>query len=73
MKIGVISALALEIEGAAIAHVAFINNVDFIVIRSISDNASTSTNLNDKIIEMASKNTTILMLEMLKELNLLKS
>ena len=60
-------------EGAAIAHVAFINNVDFIVIRSISDNASTSTNLNDKIIEMASKNTTILMLEMLKELNLLKS
>lgn len=63
----------VEMEGAAIAHVAFINNVDFIVIRSISDNASTSTNLNDKIIEMASKNTTILMLEMLKELNLLKS
>lgn len=59
-------------EGAAIAHVAFINSVDFIVIRSISDNASVSTNLNDKIIEKASKNTTALILEMLKELNLLE-
>lgn len=62
----------VEMEGAAIAHVAFINSVDFIVIRSISDNASVSTNLNDKIIEKASKNTTALILEMLKELNLLE-
>lgn len=62
----------VEMEGAAIAHVAFINRVDFIVIRSISDNASASTSLNDKIIETASKNTTALTLEMLKELNLLE-
>ncbi|MGL4866333.1 MAG: 5'-methylthioadenosine/adenosylhomocysteine nucleosidase [Cetobacterium sp.] len=65
--------LCVEMEGAAIAHVAYINSIDFIVIRSISDNASISTNLNDKIIETASKNTAALMLEMLKELNLLKS
>lgn len=63
----------VEMEGAAIAHVAFINRVDFIVIRSISDNASASTSLNDRIIETASKNTTALTLEMLKELNLLES
>lgn len=59
-------------EGAAIAHVAFINNVDFIVIRGISDNASNSTNLNDKIVESASKNPSILVLEMLKRLNKLE-
>ena len=63
----------VEMEGAAIAHVAFINNIDFIVIRSISDNASISTDLNDKIIEIASKNTTALTLEILKELNLLRT
>lgn len=63
----------VEMEGAAIAHVAFINNINFIVIRSISDNASSSTSLKDEIIEIASKNTTLLTLEMLKKLSLLET
>ena len=33
-------ALACEMEGAAIGHVCYVNNVDFAVIRCISDNAS---------------------------------
>lgn len=33
------SALACEMEGAAIAHTAYVNNVPFAVIRAISDNA----------------------------------
>ena len=34
------SAIACEMEGAAIGHVCYVNGVDFAVIRSISDNAS---------------------------------
>ena len=33
------SAIACEMEGAAIGHVCFVNGVDFAVIRCISDNA----------------------------------
>lgn len=33
-------AIACEMEGAAVAHVAFINNVPFAVLRAISDSAS---------------------------------
>lgn len=30
---------AVEMEGASIAHVAYLNNIPFVIIRSISDNA----------------------------------
>lgn len=33
-------AVACEMEGAAIGHVCYVNGVDFVVVRSISDNAS---------------------------------
>ena len=33
-------AIACEMEGAAIGHVAYISGVDFVIIRCISDNAS---------------------------------
>ena len=33
-------AIACEMEGAAIGHVCYVNGVDFVVIRCISDNAS---------------------------------
>ncbi len=32
-------AIACEMEGAAIGHVCYVNGVDFVIIRSISDNA----------------------------------
>ena len=32
-------AIACEMEGAAIGHVCYVNNVDFVIIRAISDNA----------------------------------
>ena len=33
-------AIACEMEGAAIGHVCYVNGVDFVIIRCISDNAS---------------------------------
>lgn len=36
------SAIACEMEGAAIGHVCYVNGVDFAVIRAISDNADDS-------------------------------
>ncbi len=35
------NALAVEMEGAAIGHVCFLNDIPFVVIRSISDGADT--------------------------------
>jgi adenosylhomocysteine nucleosidase len=32
-------AIACEMEGAAIGHVCYVNNIDFVIIRTISDNA----------------------------------
>ncbi len=38
------NALAAEMEGAAIAHVCYVNEIPFLVIRAISDNASDDAN-----------------------------
>lgn len=40
------SPYCVEMEGAAIGHVAYINNIPFIVIRCISDNADDGANIN---------------------------
>ena len=39
------NAIACEMEGAAIGHVCYVNDVDFAVIRAISDNASGDANM----------------------------
>nr|WP_284700637.1 5'-methylthioadenosine/adenosylhomocysteine nucleosidase [Thermoanaerobacterium sp. R66] len=40
LKLGkLFNALAVEMEGAAIAHTSYLNNIPFVIIRSISDNA----------------------------------
>ena len=31
--------MCVEMEGCAVAHTCFVNNVPFVIIRSISDNA----------------------------------
>jgi adenosylhomocysteine nucleosidase len=38
------NALAAEMEGAAIAHVCYLNKIPFLVIRAMSDNASENAN-----------------------------
>ncbi|GFR35036.1 5'-methylthioadenosine/adenosylhomocysteine nucleosidase [Thermobrachium celere] len=40
------NAYAVEMEGAAIAHVCYLNNVPFVVIRSISDKADGSAHVD---------------------------
>lgn len=63
------SAYACEMEGASIAHVAYLNNVPFVVIRSISDNALNDTHLEyDKFKVIAIKNSITIIKGMLKEI-----
>lgn len=40
------SALACEMEGAAIGQTAFLNNIPFLVIRAISDNANSGASMD---------------------------
>ncbi|AFS78541.1 bifunctional 5'-methylthioadenosine/S-adenosylhomocysteine nucleosidase MtnN [Gottschalkia acidurici 9a] len=40
------NALACEMEGGSIAHTCYLNNIPFIVIRSISDNANTGAHMD---------------------------
>jgi len=57
----------VEMEGAAIGHVAEINNIPFVIIRSISDNADKDATINYKEFEsIASNNSAMLILSMLK-------
>lgn len=40
------SPYCVEMEGAAIGHVSYINNIPFVVIRCISDNADDEADIN---------------------------
>lgn len=42
------NALAVEMEGAAIAQVAYLNSIPFVIIRSISDNANNGATMDYK-------------------------
>lgn len=56
----------VEMEGAAIGHVSYINKVPFIIIRSISDNANGKVNLEyPKFEKLAASNSSMLVLKML--------
>ena len=60
-------AIACEMEGASIAHVCYLNNVPFVVIRSISDNANNGSHIDfEKFTPIAVKNSTIILENMLK-------
>ncbi|MBQ2642944.1 MAG: 5'-methylthioadenosine/adenosylhomocysteine nucleosidase [Eubacterium sp.] len=59
-----------EMEGAAIAHVATLNNIPFVVIRSISDNADGGTEtLTEEFEIMAAHNAFLLVKQMVKDYN----
>lgn len=59
-------ALACEMEGGSIAQVCYLNNVPFVVIRSISDNANNGAHMDyEKFAPIAIKNSTEILKNML--------
>lgn len=59
-------AYACEMEGAAIGQVCYLNAVDFVVIRSISDNAINGSHMDyDTFSQLAIKNSVALLKDML--------
>ncbi|MCR2045305.1 5'-methylthioadenosine/adenosylhomocysteine nucleosidase [Anaerosalibacter massiliensis] len=61
------SPYCVEMEGAAIGHVAYINNVPFVVIRGISDNADDEAYTNYDIFEkISAEHSANIVLNMMK-------
>ncbi|EYE88710.1 bifunctional 5'-methylthioadenosine/S-adenosylhomocysteine nucleosidase/phosphatase [Fervidicella metallireducens AeB] len=62
----------VEMEGAAIGHVAHINNVPFVIIRSISDNADDSANETynnyESVAAIQSANIVLNMIKLMKDM-----
>jgi len=51
-------AYCAEMEGAAIAHACYINDIPFVIIRAISDNADESADMSfEEFTELAAKNS----------------
>lgn len=62
-------AYAVEMEGAAIAHTAYLNNIPFLVIRAISDKADGSAQMDYPAFEaMAIEHSVKLTLRILKDI-----
>ena len=63
------SALACEMEGASIAHVCYLNNIPFVVVRSISDNANNGAHMDfEKFTPIGVKNSTFILKSMVSKL-----
>lgn len=63
------NALSCEMEGASIAHVCYSNNIPFVIIRSISDNANNGAHIDfEKFTPVAVKNSTSIIKEMIKNM-----
>ena len=59
-----------EMEGAAIAHTAYLNNVPFLIIRAISDKADDSAQMDYPTFEaMAIQNSVKLLTSMVEKIN----
>lgn len=59
-------ALACEMEGGSIAHVCYLNNIPFVVIRSISDNANNGAHMDfQEFTPIGVKNSTCILKSML--------
>ena len=62
-------AVACEMEGASIAHVCYLNNIPFVVIRSISDNANNGAHMDyQQFIPIGVKNSTTILKSMLEKI-----
>ena len=62
-------AISCEMVGASIAQVCYLNNIPFVVIRSISDNANNGAHMDyAKFTPIADKNSTAILKEMLLNL-----
>lgn len=58
---------AVEMEGASIAHVAYLNQVPYVIIRAISDKADGGAELSyDEFLPLAAKHASSLLEEMVK-------
>ena len=64
------SAIACEMEGAAIGHVCYVNGVDFAIIRCISDNADSHAGVMDypTLCQKAAEQSQLLLTELLKNI-----
>ena len=63
------NALCTEMEGAAVAHTAYVNNIPFLVIKSISDKADDSADMDYPTFQqMAIENSVKLVTEMMSML-----
>ena len=62
-------AVACEMEGASIAQVCHLNNIPFVVIRSISDNANTGAHMDyEKFKYIAVENSIVILKNMLNNM-----
>lgn len=58
---------AVEMEGASIAHVAYLNKVPYVIIRAISDKADGSADLSyEEFLPLAAKHASLLLEAMVK-------
>ncbi len=63
------SAIACEMEGASIAQVCYLNNIPFVVVRSISDNANNGAHMDfEKFTPIGVKNSTFILKSMIEKL-----
>ena len=64
------SGYCTEMEGAAIAHAAYLNHIPFLIIRAISDKADDSADMDYSEFEsMAIQNSVTMLKSMLKKLS----
>ncbi|MGG5461711.1 5'-methylthioadenosine/adenosylhomocysteine nucleosidase [Clostridium sp. B9] len=63
------NAKAVEMESAAIAQVAYLNNIPFVIIRSISDNANNGAHMDyEEFIPIGVKNSTSILKAMFEKM-----
>ena len=59
--------LCVEMEGAAIAHACYLNDVSFVVIRSISDNSDGEADISfEKFVLLAAENSSLIVEKILR-------